>query len=95
VGTGQNPRTSRVGGGDTPFEANQDNAFVQFVEGMANWLAGWSQDIFTMENEHVRFALNYGLPCPCSPLHRERHRREDATALDESTQAGSRASSWA
>jgi hypothetical protein len=44
------------------LEANQANVFVQFVEGMANWLAGWSQDIFTMENEHVRFALNYGLP---------------------------------
>jgi hypothetical protein len=44
------------------LKANQANVFVQFVEGMANWLAGWSQDIFTMENEHVRFALNYGLP---------------------------------
>jgi hypothetical protein len=44
------------------LEANQANVFVQFVEGMANWLAGWSQDIFTMENEQVRFALNYGLP---------------------------------
>lgn len=42
--------------------ANGANVFVQFVEGMANWLAGWSQNIFTMENEHVRFALNYGLP---------------------------------
>ncbi|MCH6161645.1 hypothetical protein MMA15_14970 [Streptomyces sp. M600PL45_2] len=42
--------------------ANQANVFVQFVQGMADWLAGWSQDIFTMENEHVRFALNYGLP---------------------------------
>ncbi|SCK46604.1 hypothetical protein [Streptomyces sp. WMMB 322] len=44
------------------LQANQANVFVQFVEGMANLLAGWSQDIFTMENEHVRFALNYGLP---------------------------------
>ncbi|MGH3311874.1 MAG: hypothetical protein ACRDP3_15020 [Streptomyces sp.] len=42
--------------------ANQGNVFVQFVQSMADWLAGWSQDIFTMENEHVRFALNYGLP---------------------------------
>lgn len=42
--------------------ANQANVFVQFVQGLAGWLAGWSQDIFTMENEHVRFALNYGLP---------------------------------
>jgi hypothetical protein len=44
------------------LDANQANVFVQFVEGIASWLAGWSQDIFTMENEHVRFALNYGLP---------------------------------
>lgn len=44
------------------LEANQANIFVQFVEGVAGWLAAWSQDIFTMENEHVRFALNYGLP---------------------------------
>ncbi|WP_314171812.1 hypothetical protein [Streptomyces winkii] len=44
------------------LKANQANIFVQFVQDMANWLAGWSQDIFTMENEHVRFALNYGLP---------------------------------
>ena len=44
------------------LDANHANVFVQFIEGMANWLAGWSQDIFTMENEQVRFALNYGLP---------------------------------
>lgn len=44
------------------LEANQANVFVQFVEGMADWLSGWSQDIFVMENDHVRFALNYGLP---------------------------------
>jgi hypothetical protein len=44
------------------LKANEANVFVQFVQDMANWLAGWSQDIFTMENEHVRFALNYGLP---------------------------------
>ncbi|MCM2578574.1 hypothetical protein [Streptomyces meridianus] len=44
------------------LDANHANVFVQFIEGMANWLAGWSQDIFTMEDEHLRFALNYGLP---------------------------------
>lgn len=42
--------------------ANQGNVFVQFVRDMADWLSGWSQDIFTMENDNVRFALNYGLP---------------------------------
>lgn len=44
------------------LDANQGNVFVQFVRDMAYWLAGWSQNIFTMENEHVRLALNYGLP---------------------------------
>src|SRR5207253_4911113 len=28
--------------------ANEGNVFVEFVRGTANWLAGWSQDIFTM-----------------------------------------------
>ncbi|MGP3954076.1 hypothetical protein [Streptomyces sp. 7N604] len=44
------------------LDANQGNVFVQFVRDMAYWLAGWSQNIFTMENDHVRLALNYGLP---------------------------------
>jgi hypothetical protein len=29
---------------------------------MADWLAGWSQDLFTMESEGVRVVLNYGVP---------------------------------
>lgn len=44
------------------LEANQGNIFVGFVQGMADWLAGWSQDIFTMEVEGLRVLLNYGLP---------------------------------
>ena len=44
------------------FEANQGNVFVQFVKGMADTLAWWSQDIFTMDTEHIRVLLNYGLP---------------------------------
>ncbi|MGW1375535.1 hypothetical protein ACWD6P_14840 [Streptomyces sp. NPDC002446] len=44
------------------LEANQGNVFVGFVHGMADWLAGWSQDIFTMEVESLRVFLNYGLP---------------------------------
>lgn len=44
------------------LEANQGNVFVGFVHGMADWLAGWSQDIFTMETEGLRVFLNYGLP---------------------------------
>ncbi|MET9515166.1 hypothetical protein [Streptomyces sp. NPDC002994] len=42
--------------------ANEGNVFVGFVHGMADWLAGWSQDIFTMETEGLRVFLNYGLP---------------------------------
>lgn len=44
------------------LDANQGNVFVGFVHGMADWLAGWSQDIFTMEVEGLRVFLNYGLP---------------------------------
>ncbi|MEU5213201.1 hypothetical protein [Streptomyces sp. NPDC020742] len=44
------------------LEANQGNVFVGFVHGVADWLAGWSQDIFTMNTEGLRVFLNYGLP---------------------------------
>ncbi|MFR9676036.1 hypothetical protein [Streptomyces sp. TR06-5] len=42
--------------------ANQANVFVGFVESVADLLAFWSQDIFTMESEALRVLLNYGLP---------------------------------
>ncbi|MEV3992707.1 hypothetical protein AB0J57_27730 [Streptomyces sp. NPDC049837] len=44
------------------LDANQVNVFVSFVHDVADWLAGWSQDIFTMETEGLRVLLNYGLP---------------------------------
>lgn len=44
------------------LDANQANMFVGFVESMADLLAFWSQDIFTMESEALRVLLNYGLP---------------------------------
>jgi hypothetical protein len=44
------------------LDANQANAFVEFVHGTANWLSGWAQDIFTMDTEGLRVVLNYGLP---------------------------------
>ncbi|MFI1157011.1 hypothetical protein [Streptomyces sioyaensis] len=44
------------------LQANQGNAFVDFVRGTADWLAWWARDIFTMDNEGVRVFLNYGLP---------------------------------
>nr|WP_231977446.1 hypothetical protein [Streptomyces sp. 2323.1] len=44
------------------LEANQANVFVGFVHGVADWLAGWSQDIFIMETEGLRVLFNYALP---------------------------------
>ncbi|MEU1849475.1 hypothetical protein ABZ499_09390 [Streptomyces sp. NPDC019990] len=44
------------------LDANQANVFVEFVRGAADWLAWWSQDIFTMDTEGLRVVLNYGLP---------------------------------
>ncbi|MFC8740425.1 hypothetical protein ACFT5D_02315 [Streptomyces sp. NPDC057144] len=44
------------------LDANQANVFVEFVRGTADWLAWWSQDIFTMDTEGLRVLLNYGLP---------------------------------
>ncbi|MER7108314.1 hypothetical protein [Streptomyces sp. NPDC000229] len=44
------------------LDANQANVFVGFVHSVADWLAAWSQDIFTMEAESLRVILNYGLP---------------------------------
>jgi hypothetical protein len=42
--------------------ANEANVFVEFVHGTADWLAWWSQDVFTMDTEGLRVLLNYGLP---------------------------------
>ncbi|MFJ9704448.1 hypothetical protein [Streptomyces sp. NPDC101234] len=44
------------------LDANRVNIFVKFVHGTADWLAWWSQDIFTMDTEGLRVILNYGLP---------------------------------
>ncbi|MEE4420720.1 hypothetical protein V2J85_15380 [Streptomyces sp. DSM 41528] len=44
------------------LDANQANVFVDVVHGVADWLAGWSQDIFTMDTEGLRVFFNYALP---------------------------------
>ncbi|AJT68879.1 hypothetical protein T261_7281 [Streptomyces lydicus] len=44
------------------LDANQGNVFVQFVQGMADSLAWWARDIFTMDTEGLRVVLNCGLP---------------------------------
>ncbi|SCK51280.1 hypothetical protein [Streptomyces sp. WMMB 322] len=42
--------------------ADRTNLFVQYVQDMAYWLAGWSENIFTVESEGLRLVLNYALP---------------------------------
>lgn len=44
------------------LDANRANDLVQAVHEAANWLAGWSRDLFTMDTDWVRVTLNYGLP---------------------------------
>ncbi|MFI7004967.1 hypothetical protein [Streptomyces sp. NPDC050145] len=44
------------------LDANQANVFVDFVRGVAEWLAGWAQDIFTMDPEGLRVFFNFALP---------------------------------
>ncbi|WP_433889107.1 hypothetical protein [Streptomyces sp. CA-111067] len=44
------------------FEANRANDLVDWVHHSANWLAGWSKDLFTVHNLKWRTVLNYGLP---------------------------------
>jgi hypothetical protein len=44
------------------LQANHANVFVGFVQDVADSLAWWSQDIFTMDTDNLRVLLNYGLP---------------------------------
>ena len=44
------------------FDANRANDLVDWVHHSANWLAGWSRDLFTPDNAKWRTVLNYGLP---------------------------------
>jgi hypothetical protein len=44
------------------LDANRANDLVSFVRDAANWLAGWSQNLFTMDTDWLRVLLNYGLP---------------------------------
>ncbi|MER5854115.1 MULTISPECIES: hypothetical protein [unclassified Streptomyces] len=44
------------------LEANHANVFVRFVQDVADALAWWSQDVFTMDTENLRVLLDYGLP---------------------------------
>ncbi|MFP1624124.1 hypothetical protein ACLB9X_02665 [Streptomyces sp. 5K101] len=43
------------------LEANRANELVEFVRGTARWLAGWSHDLFTFDEEWARVVSGYGL----------------------------------
>ncbi|WP_051795014.1 hypothetical protein [Streptomyces sp. NRRL S-87] len=44
------------------LDANQANAVVQWFHDAANWLSGWSRDLFDIDREWVRVVVGYGLP---------------------------------
>ncbi|WP_405816168.1 hypothetical protein OG241_16565 [Streptomyces sp. NBC_01390] len=41
--------------------ANRANDFVQVVHEAAAWLAGWSHDLFTFDEQWARVVAGYGL----------------------------------
>ncbi|WP_049575953.1 hypothetical protein [Streptomyces sp. SBT349] len=43
------------------FDANRGNNLVTFVQDAARWLAGWSHDLFTFDEEWARVVCGYGL----------------------------------
>ncbi|WP_299530634.1 hypothetical protein [uncultured Streptomyces sp.] len=43
------------------LDANRGNDLVQFVQDSARWLAGWSYDLFTFDEEWARVVAGYGL----------------------------------
>jgi hypothetical protein len=43
------------------LDANRANNLVSFVQDAARWLAGWSHDLFTFDEEWARVVCGYGL----------------------------------
>ncbi|MFI6338056.1 hypothetical protein [Streptomyces sp. NPDC050535] len=43
------------------LDANRANDLVQFIHNVAAWLAGWSRDLFTFDEEWARVVAGYGL----------------------------------
>lgn len=43
------------------LDANRANDLVQFIHDVAAWLAGWSRDLFTFDEEWARVVAGYGL----------------------------------
>ncbi|WP_369243689.1 hypothetical protein [Streptomyces sp. R41] len=44
------------------FDANTANSTVSWVHDAANWLSGWSHNLFTIHSDNWRTVVNYGLP---------------------------------
>ncbi|RPF37363.1 hypothetical protein [Streptomyces sp. TLI_185] len=44
------------------FDANAANSAVSWVHDAANWLSGWSHNLFTIDSDNWRTVVNYGLP---------------------------------
>ncbi|MFG3280800.1 hypothetical protein [Streptomyces sp. NPDC048111] len=42
--------------------ANTANDLVSWVRHAADWLSGWSRDMFTIRSDNWRTIVNYGLP---------------------------------
>ncbi|MCX4551399.1 hypothetical protein OG204_09950 [Streptomyces sp. NBC_01387] len=43
------------------LDANRANDLVRFVHHAADWLAGWSRDMFTFDEAWARVVAGYGL----------------------------------
>lgn len=43
------------------LDANRGNDLVEFIRDSAHWLAGWSHDLFTFDEEWARVVAGYGL----------------------------------
>ncbi|WP_031044547.1 hypothetical protein [Streptomyces sp. NRRL F-5650] len=43
------------------LDANRANDLVRFVHDAADWLAGWSRDLFTFDEAWARVVAGYGL----------------------------------
>lgn len=43
------------------LKANSGNELVGWVHSTANWLSGWSHDIFTPDSAWLRVLCNYGI----------------------------------
>ncbi|KPI02448.1 hypothetical protein OK074_5272 [Actinobacteria bacterium OK074] len=43
------------------LDANRANGFVAFVHDTANWLSGWSRNLFTFDRAWERVVVGYGL----------------------------------